>query len=188
MGLIQNSKWGSCARCLAEDTACKKRGKELLCLHCCKVEDNKKQMAKASERNKVRSLQPAYNNSTIGKIKGSMDLNRWFIERREEMTGRCKHCLGKTEKRNDLTYKCSIAHILPKAYFKSVATHPDNWVELCFYQNSCHTNFDNYTLDMMELNCFDEVLEKFLRMYPSIAEEEKRRIPALLLNYVKDNT
>lgn len=56
MSLIQNSKWGDCDRCSAKDTACKKRGKQMVCLHCCKVEDNQKATAKAIERNKIRGL------------------------------------------------------------------------------------------------------------------------------------
>jgi hypothetical protein len=77
------------------------------------------------------------------------ELDRWFKERHKEMTGRCQNCMGKTEK-DGRHYKCSIAHILPKAYFPSVATHPSNFLELCFYGKSCHTNMDNKMLDLTE--------------------------------------
>jgi hypothetical protein len=110
-------------------------------------------------------------------------LERWFNDRHKEMTGRCMHCGGKSSKGTPM-YKCSIAHILPKAYFKSVATHPLNWVELCFWGQSCHTNFDNFMLDITELNCFDTVIERFIAMYPHIDDKEKRRIPAALMNYI----
>jgi hypothetical protein len=42
-------------------------------------------------------------------------------------------------------------------------------------------------LDLMELNCFDLVIERFVAMYPSISKEERRRIPQVLLDYVEDN-
>lgn len=113
------------------------------------------------------------------------ELIQWFEDRRKEMTGTCSHCLGKTEKADDDTFKCSIAHILPKSTFKSVATHPNNWLELCFYGQSCHTNLDNYMIDLIDLNCFDEVIKKFVSMYPSIAPNERRRIPAVLLQYIE---
>ena len=116
--------------------------------------------------------------------KGSGDLQRWFEDRRKEMDGVCKHCGGQTQAFDD-NYKCSVAHILPKAYFKSVATHPSNFVELCFYGKSCHTNLDNYMLDLTELNCFDEVIQKFVKMYPDISKEERRRIPSVLLQYIE---
>ncbi len=114
----------------------------------------------------------------------SAELGRWFMERHKEMTGKCKHCGGTTQMARP-NFINSIAHILPKAYFKSVATHPDNWIELCFYNKSCHTNFDNMSLDITDLNCFDEVITKFVRMYPAIAEHEKKRIPQVLLNYIE---
>lgn len=120
------------------------------------------------------------------KVSGA-ELQRWFEDRQKEMTGVCKHCGGKTQK-IAANFRNSIAHILPKAYFKSVATHPDNWIELCFYGNSCHTNLDNMSLDIMELNCFDEVIQKFVAMYPSIAINERRRIPNVLLQYIETET
>lgn len=111
-------------------------------------------------------------------------LERWFKERHSEMTGICMHCGGKSSKDTPM-YKCSIAHILPKAHFPSIATHPLNWVELCFWGKSCHTNYDNLMLDITELHCFDTVIERFIAMYPQIADKEKRRIPAALMTYIE---
>lgn len=115
---------------------------------------------------------------------GTDKLELWFEERHKEMTGVCAHCGGKTEKGKE-TYKCSVAHLLPKAYFPSVATHPSNYLELCFYGSSCHTNFDANMLDITDLNCFAEAIEKFNRIYPSIAKEERKRIPEALLQYLE---
>lgn len=112
------------------------------------------------------------------------ELDRWFKERHKEMTGRCQNCMGKTEK-DGRHYKCSIAHILPKAYFPSVATHPSNFLELCFYGKSCHTNMDNKMLDLTEMACWDDIVTKFCAMYPSIAIKERRRIPEILLQYIE---
>src|SRR5690349_16491299 len=55
-------------------------------------------------------------------------LDKWFEERRKEMIGRCVFCGGKTEKDNDATYRCSIAHLLAKRKdygCPSVNVHPD---------------------------------------------------------------
>jgi len=118
-------------------------------------------------------------------VKGDSELQRWFEDRRKHMTGWCANCGGKSCKDSDKYYKFSVGHLLPKAYFKSVATHPDNWIELCFFGNSCHTNLDQLTLDITDLSCFDTVIEKFVRIYPSIAKEERRRIPKVLLEYIE---
>jgi len=117
-------------------------------------------------------------------VKGGGELQRWFEDRSKEMTGICVNCGGKTQK-GESNYKNSVAHILPKAYFKSVATHEDNWMELCFYGNSCHTNYDNKMIDILDLSCFDSVIQKFVRMYPHITKEERRRIPNVLLEYIE---
>ena len=56
MNLIATSKYGDCDRCGDKDTECRKRKKEMLCLSCCKIEDTKKQVTKANQRNQVRGL------------------------------------------------------------------------------------------------------------------------------------
>lgn len=115
-------------------------------------------------------------------------LDEWFADRHKEMTSKCAHCGQRSCKGDPLHYKKSIAHILPKALFPSIATHPDNWIELCFWApNSCHTNFDAHVLDLIQLNCFDLIIERFLRIYPAIAPAERRNIPATLLQYVDNN-
>lgn len=112
----------------------------------------------------------------------------WFVEIRKLMTGRCKHCSGKSCKDDDKLFHYSIAHILPKAYFPSVAMNEYNWVELCFWGNNCHGNMDNKMLDLIDMNCWDEIVTKFAKMYPSIAKEEIRRIPAVLMQYLDVET
>jgi hypothetical protein len=126
-------------------------------------------------------------------------LDVWFEDRKKELTGKCKHCGGRTwvEPKgrigeNDMTYRNDkefyrhcIAHILPKAYFPSVATHPLNYIELCFWGNNCHGNMDNKVLDLTDMNCWDEIVEKFVAMYPFIAKEERKRIPEVLMNYIQ---
>lgn len=110
---------------------------------------------------------------------------RWFEKQRSKMKGVCDNCGGKTQKHDDNTFYYSIAHLLPKSHFKSIATNDENWLELCYYGNSCHSNFDNHMIDITELNCFDKVIEKIVKLYPHISKEERRRIPAILLEYIK---
>jgi hypothetical protein len=56
MSYLPQAKFGKCARCGADNTDCKKRGKDLVCLNCCNTEDTNKQIANAKNRNEVRSL------------------------------------------------------------------------------------------------------------------------------------
>jgi len=148
------------------------------------INKNKKRNAARLSATKLRSLAKV-DDSNIEKAKDYDALDRWFREVRKRMTGVCENCGGKSCRDNDKEYKRSIAHILPKAYFKSVATHPDNFLELCFYGNSCHTNFDNKMIDLIDLHCFDTVIQKFTKMYPFIAKDELRRVPPILIEYLK---
>ncbi len=120
-------------------------------------------------------------------LRGENDtlMENWFKNRRKEMVGVCLFCGGKTEKDNGLTYKRSIAHLLPKrnTQFPSIAYNRDNWLELCFYGNSCHTNFDNGIITwelLKDSKEWDIIVKKFNKLYPFIDEFEKRNIPALL--------
>lgn len=149
------------------------------------IEDTAKRAAKYAAEPPIRKA-GWFDESKVEepeKPKGNAELQRWFEDRRKEMTGTCRHCGSKTQKA-EANYKNSIAHILPKAYFKSVATHEYNFIELCFYGKSCHTNMDNKTLDLIEMNCWDEIVTKFCIMYPSISKEERRRIPSVLMQYI----
>ncbi len=119
---------------------------------------------------------------------GGSELDRWFKARRVEMHGVCLHCGAKTTKNQDSWYKCGIAHILPKRLFRSVATHEKNWIELCFWEKNCHAQYDSHMLDITELNCYDLVIERFIAMYPDIAPKERKYIPDVLLQYVKNET
>jgi hypothetical protein len=112
---------------------------------------------------------------------------KWFEEIRKSLTGVCKHCGGKTTKDDDVKFHFSIAHILPKGdiYFPSVKMHPLNFIELCTFGNNCHGNYDNKTLDLIDMNCFDEIVRKFVAIYPSIEKSERRRIPQVLMNYIE---
>lgn len=120
----------------------------------------------------------------IEEKEGVAELWSWFEDRRREMTGTCLHCQGVTEKKNDKQFHFSIAHILPKKLFDSVKTHPLNWIELCYYGSSCHSNMDNFILDMTDMHCWDTIVERFQAMYPDIAKEERKHIPDTLRNYI----
>lgn len=141
---------------------------------------------KSYAKEKVPLKRTALKRGTFKSKEGGDDLTAWFLEKRSQMVGVCANCGNKSCKDSDEYFKFSIAHLMPKAYVKSVATHPDNWIELCFWgDNSCHTRLDTGMIDLIDLNCWDSVIQKFISMYPSIAKEERRRIPQTLMQYVE---
>lgn len=122
------------------------------------------------------------------------EMDLFFKEMRKRMTGKCLFCGGKTEKRNDEMFRCSIAHLLPKrpvnqGGFPSVGTNEDNWIELCYYGNSCHNQFDNgmITWDFIKDSKEWEIIrEKLLIVLVQVAPEEKKhKLYSKLVNLVK---
>jgi hypothetical protein len=151
---------------------------------------NQKLFGKVTEP-KNRTPIKKISDKKAAEIKGESksDLDKFFEQAREAMTGKCLFCGGKTEKFNDDTYRFSIAHLLPKRknMFPSVACHSDNFLELCHFGNSCHTNFDSGIITWEFLADSAEwkiISEKFLKIYPFILESEKRNLPEQLLKLV----
>lgn len=114
-------------------------------------------------------------------VNHKLELDGWFLERAKEMTGTCANCGGKTTKGDKKYWKFSIAHILEKKNFHSVSTHPLNFIELCHFGKSCHTNLDNKIIEMQDMKCWSEIQLRFSIMYPSILKEEYQFIPDVLL-------
>lgn len=104
------------------------------------------------------------------------ELDMWFEARRKEMIGLCANCGGVTNKNDDKYYRFNIAHILKKSKIKSVSTHPLNYMELCFFGNSCHSKVDNKD-GWGSTKCFDEVKKRFEIMLPLIEDNELKYIP-----------
>ena len=141
------------------------------------------QKSNKSLENKIKEID-SREEGLIFVPKGSSELWRWFEKQREFMTGVCMNCGGKTEKFNNEKFHYSIAHLMPKNHFPSISTNDNNWIELCYYGNSCHSRLDNHMIDLTELNCWNTVIDKFIAMYPSIDPKERKRIPTVLLQYI----
>jgi hypothetical protein len=110
--------------------------------------------------------------------KGDIGLDKWFEERRKEMSGVCANCGSKTGKHDDKFYRHSVAHILAKRknMFPSVALNSLNWVELCFWGNSCHSKFDSSFEKAATMRIWPYVIKQINILYPLLTPEEKARI------------
>lgn len=138
--------------------------------------------------------QQKINEQKLAGTDSEMDL--FFDAMRKKMSGRCLFCNQKSERDNDETYRNSIAHLLPKRQidkggFPSVGTNEDNWIELCFYNNACHTNFDNGMITwefLKDSKEWDIIKEKLLVILPLVAmEERKNKLYDKLLKLVYGN-
>lgn len=100
-----------------------------------------------------------------------------FLKFHSAMTGKCIECGGKSCKGDPKYWKHSAAHVFPKKLFKSIAAHPLNFIELCFFGQSCHTNYDNKMTEPQEMKIWPLLVERFLILYPLMAKEERKHIP-----------
>jgi len=111
----------------------------------------------------------------------------WFVERINEQTGVCMECGGSTVCTEYVYARMTVAHVLPKREdygCPSVATHPDAALELCA-KNGCHHKYDNSGEDVVKMVCWPIAVEKFKRIYPFIAQNERKNIPLVLLQEVE---
>lgn len=136
------------------------------------------------------------------------EMDLFFTAMLKRCTGRCLFCNQKTtaidpnfwrddnskwsQEANDKAHerkieslrRASVAHLLEKRNFKSVATNEDNWIELCW---SCHTSFDNGKISWLMLKDskeWDVIKEKLLSVLPMVAQEERKHKLYSKLNHL----
>jgi hypothetical protein len=119
-----------------------------------------------------------YRARTVVKTSGIEGMSQWYEDRRKEMTGVCIETGKASSKNSDAFFRWSICHILPKKEFPSVATHPDNWMELNI---ESHTLYDRNWMTASKMKCIEVAKEKFKKFEPFIAQEERKRIPEIFL-------
>jgi hypothetical protein len=115
----------------------------------------------------------------VPKVKDENDQTekqKWFDERRPEMTGTCQcGCRHKSSKYDDLNFRSSICHILPQKLFKSVIHHPLNWVERNYW-NGCHANMDNRSIELwISFADWEEIKRRFWILSDCLTEKEKTK-------------
>lgn len=133
-------------------------------------------------------------------------MDKWFDDRGEELTGTCLFCGGATCKAKPKTFytseenykkalflqRNSIAHLFAKKEiaYPSIKLRPENSIELCFFDNSCHTNFDTAMITFEDIKyqnpeAWKVIVEKTKILYPCMTEKEKNKVPNILLNEIK---
>ena len=72
-----------------------------------------------------------------------------------------------------------VAHVLPKGYFKSIATNDLNVIYLCgmYSENQCHTNFDNFPNEKVEkMKIYPIIISIFAELEDIITEKINYKI------------
>lgn len=113
-------------------------------------------------------------------VNGESDQEIWYVLRKHEMTGMCSEgdCKTPTNKYSHEYYRWSVAHIVPKKLIPAVATHTDNWIELCWQH---HSEFDATFEKAAKMKCFAEAKRKFDLFKHLIPNEQLRKVNPYLL-------
>lgn len=105
---------------------------------------------------------------------------QWFKARRKELVGTCQCGCGEpSQKKDDIYFRHSIAHIFPKHLFPSIMYHPLNWVERRFWAgaagtSACHSIMDDTGMDRwVNMADFHDIKAKFYILAPLLTPEEK---------------
>ena len=73
----------------------------------------------------------------------------------------------------------NIAHILAKSKYKSVSTHPENYIFLCSGKDAsgknCHAYFDEYIVDRPTMPVYPIAKEKYLKFQDEVLEVGRER-------------
>lgn len=109
------------------------------------------------------------------------DLDAWFDSIRIYHCGAVGGCVCMECKRwiPETYMRCATAHLLPKKIFKSVATHPLNYLILgagCGCHDKTHT-----ISKFVKMKIWPEAKKRILEMMPMLPMDELRRISNQLL-------
>ena len=101
-------------------------------------------------------------------------LDKFYEVARKKLTGVCQcGCGKKSSKDDDKFYRSSICHVFPKSKFKSVATHPMNFVERAIW-GGCHSIMDDGSMDKWPTFAdWPDIKEKFFALAPLLTEKER---------------
>lgn len=113
-------------------------------------------------------------------------LQKWYdnIMKREEAV--CWETGQTIDKKDKVAWHGSIAHVLSKSLFPSIATHPSNYLILSMY-GGAHGQYDSSWENAQKMKVWKEAVDRFLMIEPDIAQEERRRIPECFLKALEEN-
>ena len=155
----------------------------------------KKQRQNASIKTGRELRNLVQDNPEVKAPKEYVELSEWFQERMGRLEVKCENCgatnfwleQNKETKVGKLKWRSCQAHLMPKRHFKSLMTHPLNGMVLgSGYSGlcNCHDNYDATWEKAAKMKIWDEVVRRFLIMYPLITPEEQRFIPPQLLQEI----
>lgn len=105
---------------------------------------------------------------------GDTLMENWFKARRKNLVGVCQcGCGRQSQKKDDMYFRHSCAHIFPKFKFESIMYHPLNYVERAFF-GGCHGVMDDTSMDRwVNFADWEDIKAKFHELAQLLTDEER---------------
>lgn len=103
------------------------------------------------------------------------ELQKWYAAIMEREEGRCWETGERINKEDKFGWQGSIAHVLPKSLFPSVATHPLNYMILKMWGGT-HGNYDASWERAAKMKVWPHAVKIINILYPLLTPEEKARV------------
>lgn len=114
----------------------------------------------------------------------STNLQKWYEKIMQNEPGKCWETDVNINRMDKLGWHGSVAHILGKRDFPSVATHPQNYMILCMW-NGSHGNYDSSWERAATMKVWKYALNIIINvLLPLLPPEEKRKLPDVILQEI----
>lgn len=115
---------------------------------------------------------------------GDTELQEWYaiIMGREE--GKCWETGERIDKNDTMGWHGSIAHILDKKNYPSVATHPLNYMILKMWGGT-HGQYDSSWKNAARMKVWPYAVKIMNILYPCLTKEEKAKLPEIITQEIK---
>lgn len=115
-------------------------------------------------------------------------LEQWYAEIMKREKAVCWETGELIDKKDEKGWHGSIAHILPKKIFPSVATHPLNYLILKMWGGT-HGQYDSSWKKAQKMKVWKIAIERFLQFEKDIDSNERKYIPdCFLIELAKDKS
>lgn len=116
--------------------------------------------------------------------KEQTELQKWYAAIMDKEEGKCWETGERINKDDKMGWHGSIAHILPKSDFPSVATHPLNYMILKMWGGT-HGQYDSNWENASKMKVWPYAMKIVNILYPLLKRDEKARLPEIIIQEIK---
>lgn len=112
------------------------------------------------------------------------ELQKWYAVIMEKENPVCWETGEPINKKDVKGWHGSIAHVLPKNDYPSVATHPLNYMILKMWGGT-HGQYDSNWENASKMRVWNHAIKIFNILFPLLTKEEKGKLPDIIIQEIK---